>query len=260
MGQRLTIPGTQAAPAAQPTAATPTTKPTAQASGSYVVARGDTMYRIAKKHGVTLAALVAANGITNPNRIYVGQRLTIPGTQAAPAAATPAAQPTAATPTTKVPKTFLTYTYSDATNAAANQNKAALDSSAVPSRAQMQAMVRATAVQMGVDPRLALAHAYVESGFDQRAVSPANAVGVMQVIPSSGEWASKMVGRKLNLLDPQDNVTAGVAIIRYLQNNAASVDQGIAGYYQGLGGVRKYGMREDTKRYVMKVTTAMNRF
>ncbi len=78
----------------------------------------------------------------------------------------------------------------------------------------------------------------------------------MQVIPSSGDWASQLVGRKLNLLDPYDNATAGVAIIRYLQTNASSKDQGIAGYYQGLGGVRKYGMYPDTKNYVAKVKAA----
>ena len=81
----------------------------------------------------------------------------------------------------------------------------------------------------------------------------------MQVIPSSGEWASQLVGRKLNLLDPQDNITAGVAIIRHLQRNNPG-DIGIAGYYQGEAGVRKYGMYSDTKDYVKKVRNAMSRF
>jgi len=159
-----------------------------------------------------------------------------------------------------VPNTFLGYTYSSGTTAAANQNKAALNAMTVPSRANMQTMVRQVAISMGVDPTLALAHAYVESGFDARAVSPANAVGVMQVIPSSGVWASQMVGRELNLLDPYDNVVAGVAIIRYLDRNASSKDQAIAGYYQGLAGVKKNGMKSDTVAYVAKVKAAMARF
>ena len=41
-----------------------------------------------------------------------------------------------------------------------------------------------------------LAIAYQESGWNQRAVSPANAVGVMQVIPDSGRWASDLAGRR----------------------------------------------------------------
>ena len=73
-------------------------------------------------------------------------------------------------------------------------------------------------------------------------MSPANAIGTMQVIPSSGEWASDLVGRKLNLLDPYDNATAGVAIIRQLIRTSKDVDTAIAGYYQGQYSVSKHGM------------------
>ena len=35
------------------------------------------LFRIAQRFGVSLAAIIAANGIPNPNRIYVGQVLVI---------------------------------------------------------------------------------------------------------------------------------------------------------------------------------------
>ena len=244
VGQRISIPG-----AAQPSPQA-AAQSTAQTNGSHTVQRGETLSGIARQHGTTVAAVAQANGIADPARIYAGKTLTIPG----------AATTASATPQNPVPKTFLHYTYPDSTNSAANANKLALERAAVPSRAQMQEIVRSTAAQVGVDPRLALAHAYVESGFDMRSVSPANAIGVMQVIPSSGEWASRLVGRRLNLLDPHDNAVAGVAIIRYLQSNADGVDQGIAGYYQGLGGVRKNGMKPDTVAYVNRVKAARARF
>lgn len=44
----------------------------------HVVQRGETMYRIARYYGTTVQAIAAANGIVNPNLIYVGQRLVIP--------------------------------------------------------------------------------------------------------------------------------------------------------------------------------------
>ncbi len=47
--------------------------------GSYIVQPGDTLYRIALRFGVSLSSLVQANGIVNPNLIYVGQSLQIPG-------------------------------------------------------------------------------------------------------------------------------------------------------------------------------------
>jgi LysM repeat protein len=46
---------------------------------TYVVRGGDTLFRIAQQYGSTVQSIAAANGIANPNRIYVGQTLIIPG-------------------------------------------------------------------------------------------------------------------------------------------------------------------------------------
>jgi LysM repeat protein len=61
--------------------ATPVPGATQQPGGTsnYVVVRGDTLGRIAQRFGTTVAAIAQANGITNINLIFVGQRLTIPG-------------------------------------------------------------------------------------------------------------------------------------------------------------------------------------
>ncbi len=45
---------------------------------THVVQAGENLFRIALRYGVTLDALMRANGITNPNLIYVGQVLRIP--------------------------------------------------------------------------------------------------------------------------------------------------------------------------------------
>lgn len=45
----------------------------------HIVTRGETLYRIALRYGVTVEGLAAANGIRNPDAIQVGQRLEIPG-------------------------------------------------------------------------------------------------------------------------------------------------------------------------------------
>ena len=50
----------------------------------YVVKRGDQLTRIANSFGVTLQAIEAANGITNPNLIVPGQKLVIPAPVASP--------------------------------------------------------------------------------------------------------------------------------------------------------------------------------
>jgi len=76
-------------------------------SGSYKVKSGDTLYHIAATNGTTVAALVAANSISNVNYIAVGQTLNL-----APAAATPStpaastsSAPAAATPSTPAAST-----------------------------------------------------------------------------------------------------------------------------------------------------------
>lgn len=45
---------------------------------TYTVKSGDTLSAIAKKYDTTVMALATENGIVNPNRIYVGQKLKIP--------------------------------------------------------------------------------------------------------------------------------------------------------------------------------------
>lgn len=65
VGQRLAIPsGGTAVPSR---------------SNVYIVRRGDTVGAIARRYGTTVSAIARANRIRNPQLIYVGQRLVIPG-------------------------------------------------------------------------------------------------------------------------------------------------------------------------------------
>ncbi|MFJ5695315.1 LysM peptidoglycan-binding domain-containing protein [Arthrobacter sp. NPDC093125] len=249
-GQKIRLGGTAASPA--PTKSTPAPARTVS-SRSYTIKSGDTLSGIAARHGVRLADLLSANRLKMTSTIYPGNKLVIPGKSTSPV------QPTSSV-TPLVPSSFLGFTYPAAVVSSANKNKALLNASPVPSLAQMKSIVADTARRMGVDPALALAFAYQESGFNQRAVSPANAIGTMQVIPSSGEWASDLVGRKLNLLDPYDNATAGVAIIRQLIRTSKNLDYAIAGYYQGQYSVNKYGMYSDTKSYVAAIKAHRKNF
>ncbi|WP_146008942.1 LysM peptidoglycan-binding domain-containing protein, partial [Zhihengliuella halotolerans] len=217
-------------------------------SRTHTVASGETLSGIAGKYGVGLSKLLSANGLKNTSVIHPGKKLKVPGSGSTEAAGQ------------LVPSTFLHYKYPEATVKSANENKAVLLSRDLPNRDEMRSIIASTARQFGVDPSLALAHAYQESGFNATAVSPANAIGAMQVIPSSGEWASSLVGRKLDLLNPHDNAVAGVAIIAALQRTSDSFENGIASYYQGQGSVRRNGMYDDTKDYVRSVKAHQKNF
>ncbi|CAN7464762.1 LysM peptidoglycan-binding domain-containing protein [Knoellia sp. LjRoot47] len=242
-GQRLRL-STSAAPATHSSAKA--IAPARATGAGYVVRSGDTLSGIAAQHGRTVSALVKANGMRGTT-IFAGQRLVIPGS------AVRKASPKA------LPNSFAGRTYPQKVVQNAARNRAILAHRHTPTRSQTKALITATARRHGVDPRLALAISMQESGWNQKQVSVANAVGIMQVIPSAGDWASSLVGRKLDLLDPQDNVTAGVVMLRALTRMAASEDQAVAGYYQGLASVRSRGMFTDTKAYVANIRALKGR-
>ena len=60
--------------------------PVAQPGAEYVVVHGDTLAKIAKKNGVSLSALKAANPGVEPTKLKIGQKLAIPAGGTAPAA------------------------------------------------------------------------------------------------------------------------------------------------------------------------------
>lgn len=57
----------------------PVPRHAAPSGATYVVRSGDTLSGIAAKHGTSWQTLARINGISNPNRIYAGQRLRLPG-------------------------------------------------------------------------------------------------------------------------------------------------------------------------------------
>lgn len=81
-GQQLVVP-----------AAAPVASAAPSGQGTYTVRPGDSFYRIASTHGVTVAALVAANGLSVSHVLMPGDELTVParGTTSAATAGGPAA-------------------------------------------------------------------------------------------------------------------------------------------------------------------------
>ena len=227
-GQRVAVPSQAARTLAKAAAADFTTM-------RVTVRSGDTLGAIALRHGVAQASLMKANGLSVRSLLQIGQELRVVTRKAYSS------------------NTFAGRTYPDTIVSAASANRAHLARRGVPNRTQTRAMIVSTAQRHGVDPQLALAISFRESGWSQRQVSVANAIGAMQVIPSSGVWASDLVGRKLDLLATQDNVTAGVVILRSLTRSARTQEEAIAGYYQGLQSVQNHGMYSDTKTYVKSI-------
>jgi soluble lytic murein transglycosylase-like protein len=92
----------------------------------------------------------------------------------------------------------------------------------------------------------------VESDFDPRAVSPANARGLMQMIP---ETAERML--VTDVFDPRQNIFGGVRYLRVLANTFnGDLALTVAAYNAGEGAVMRHGgipPYAETQDYVVKV-------
>ena len=86
-----------------------------------------------------------------------------------------------------------------------------------PDVAKYDPMIRAAANRNGLDPQLVKAVVAVESGFDAAAVSDKGAVGLMQVLPATGQRYGLRADRRKSvdakLADPKLNLDIGT---RYL--------------------------------------------
>ncbi len=134
-------------------------------------------------------------------------------------------------------------------------------------------MIRAAARRNDIDPALVAAVIYVESRFDERARSSQGAVGLMQVLPATGEQIAAETGgvsfSPADLEDPAVNIRYG----SYYLRRALDVFDGdlraaVASYNAGIGVVGEWtaaaaaegrGLRiaeipyAETRAYVRKV-------
>ncbi|HET9416478.1 MAG TPA: LysM peptidoglycan-binding domain-containing protein [Candidatus Limnocylindria bacterium] len=233
-GQRLTIPGASGeAAAAAPAAAAPkpaiAAAPAAvPAARSHIVRAGEHLTGIARAYGTTIGALAKANGLADPSRIYAGQRLAIPG--AAPA--TPA--PSGARGASAMPASM---------------------ASLVAERGAVRSVIVAEAERFGVPPAFALAVAWQESGWQQGVVSWAGAVGVMQLLPGTGEWVGEaMLGTPVDLTNTTQNVRAGVRLLaHYLDRYDGNRDLVLAAYYQGQTAADRHGVFAVSRPYIASI-------
>ncbi len=126
-------------------------------------------------------------------------------------------------------------------------------------REKVRRVIAGAARNHGVDPQLALAVAWQESGWQMGVVSSADAIGAMQVLPATGRWMEHYAGRDLDLRRTGDNATAGVLLLRVLSRHTDRRAHKIAAYYQGLGAVRRHGLYEETRTYVANVEAIKQR-
>jgi len=275
--------------------------PAASGGGGYRVQPGDSLSAIAARNGVGLSSLAAANGLKLDSWVISGTTLRLPTPGSAPAAApAPAAAQSAPeamgaykvrpgdtlsalAAASRVPAAQMAYmnglnptsqliagtVIKLPTGATINATAPAPARTIVPQAAPMASpgrlsagQVGTLAAQSGAPSSLAAAIAWQESGFNNAMISPANARGIMQVMPGTWSWVqSNLSSARLDPSSPTDNVKAGSLYLAHLLREANG-DPAIAaaGYYQGLASVRRIGMLPETQRYVANVLALRGRF
>ena len=268
-GQRLRVPG-RARVGTRPSTATraPLALHTVQAGEGFIT--------IAHRYGVSAVKLARANGLTLASVISPGQRLRIPGRHA------PVPRVAAAPPAAPAPKpTYYTVQPSESFFSIAQRyhvspwrlaqaSKLRLMSTIVPGqrltlppgahlgstgpsvgRDTVRLAIDRWAAAYGVDPKLARALAWMESGFQEDVISSAGAVGVMQLLPETWQWVDTMLLGESTPRTYEGNVRAGVRYLRWqLDQFDGDVRLALAGYYQGARAVRERGLFDDTQQYV----------
>lgn len=263
---------------------------TAAASSNVRIRPGDTLSALAKRHHTTVTALKHVNHLRG-DVIVEGMLLRLPGSpparRGAPAASRPYAVHAGDNLTvlahrwrTTVPALVhrnhlrstvlvigqhLTYPQRAGlaparVSGSAAAHRSVLQHRSVPSRAAVRDLIRGAARRHGVPTHLALALAYQESGFQQRVVSPVDAIGVMQVLPSTARSLGRAHGRRYDLLRAQDNIEAGVTLLGDLLRATGTTHGALAGYYQGLGSVRAKGLLPQTHQYIRNIGLLQHRF
>jgi peptidoglycan hydrolase-like protein with peptidoglycan-binding domain len=274
-GQRLRVPGRAAV------VAKPRPKPQRRAV-FHIVRAGEGFFLIADHYGIPALSLAHANRLQLTSVLTPGQRLRVPGRSIA--IAKPKAKPKPKPPTVR-PVASSGARHTVATGESffsiaqryhvspwrlARTNRLSLMSTIVPGqrltlpggahlgsssgpidRSVVRTAIDRWAATYGVDPKLARALAWMESGFQQDVVSSAGAIGVMQLLPETWQWVDTMLLGELTPRTYDGNVRAGVRYLRWqLDQFDGDVKLALAGYYQGARAVRERGLFEDTKQYV----------
>lgn len=112
-------------------------------------------------------------------------------------------------------------------------------------------LIKEAAARYQVDPRLVAAVAQTESGGNQEALSPAGAVGVMQLMPETA------AGLGVNPYDKRQNIEGGAKYLRQMMDTfGGDVQKAVAAYNAGPQAVKEYNgipPYRETQDYVNKV-------
>lgn len=106
-----------------------------------------------------------------------------------------------------------------------------------------------------LEPALVYAVIKAESNFDEKAKSNSNALGLMQLLPTTANWIAEELNVSFNesdLFDPEVNVRFGCFYLKYLYDRFGDTDVVVAAYNAGETKVKDW-LGENGKLNVEKI-------
>lgn len=131
---------------------------------------------------------------------------------------------------------------------------------AKPITSQYDALIVNLALQYGMEPSFIKSVIHVESAFDNKAISHAGAMGLMQLMPATAASYELIE----NHFDARRNIEAGVRHMKDLMERYSDDKKlALAAYNAGAGAVRKYNgipPYKETQNYVIKVMALYTKY
>jgi soluble lytic murein transglycosylase-like protein len=125
---------------------------------------------------------------------------------------------------------------------------------------EVRASLDKWAAHYGIDPSLARALAWMESGFNNTVVSSVGAQGVMQLLPSTWDYVEKVLIGHAVQHDADGNVQVGMAYLHHLLGAFGGNEHlALAGWYQGERAVKASGPYKVSKVFVANVLALRER-
>jgi LysM repeat protein len=116
------------------------------------------------------------------------------------------------------------------------------------------------AAHFGVDPSLARALAWMESGYNNSVVSSVGAQGIMQLLPTTWDYVEQVLIGHAVAHDADGNVHVGMAYLSHLLTAFGGDEHlALAGWYQGERSVKATGPYKVSKAFVADVLALKQR-